>query len=285
MKKNNFNDHIVICGWNDSVPRFIKDSISALKSSFVDKNKKIVIISTEFKKFLNEDPNLQNLHDRHDIEFLNGEPRDCQVLQKANIIKAKTVVLVADNRTLGSDERTLSRALSISKYARQKTSYGMDNIYVIAEVNCPDFKQFLLDADVNEVICSSNITENLMIQSMLNHGITNVLNNLLHFTDENEFYIIDIRKHSTLSGKTFDELLILLRNYGIQLIGIKISFFDEKQKLIIDTKEITKQLNGMGLKRENLINPTDETEITYRTSLYDQLVVVALDEMCIKNLP
>ncbi len=282
MKRVKFKNHVCICGWNESVPQLIKNSILALKSSFTDNKRKIVVISTRFKGYLQRDIDLQKLHDRHDVEFINGEPRDVKSLELANITTAKSVLLVADDRTIEADERTLLRALAISRYVKQIENKTMDSIYMIAEINHPKFNSSLLESDVNEVICSSNITENLMIQSMFNHGVASLINSVIFFNEGNEFYVIDIKDHPALVGKTFDELMVVLRRAKIQLIGIKICFYDPNEQLIIDRKEIERRMKGKGLTKEYIINPVENEEVCYKISINDQLLVFALDEKKIK---
>lgn len=282
MKQVKSKNHFCICGWNESVPHLITNSISALKSSFTNNNRKIVVISTNFKEYLEKDTDLQKLHDRHDIEFINGEPRDVKSLEIANILNAKSVLLVADDRSIEADERTLLRALAISRYVRQIENNAMDSIYMIAEINHQKFNSSLVEADVNEVICSSNIAENLMIQSMFNHGVASLINSVIFFNEGNEFYVIDVKEHLVLVGKTFDELLVALRRVRIQLIGIKICFYDSHEKLIIDRKEIKKRLNKRKLTKEYIINPVKKEEVSYKISINDQLLVFALDEKKIK---
>gem|GEM_PF-3043986 len=284
MKRIKFSGHICICGWNDSVPHLIKNSVSVLKSSFVDKKRKIVVISPEFKEHLEEDLDLKKLHDRHEVEFIAGEPRDVKSLELSNIIAAKTVVLLADDRTIDADERTLLRALAISRYVRQIENKTMDSIYIIAEIIHPKFEPSLLEADVNEIICSSYVTENLLIQSMFSHGVASLINSVIFFNEGNEFYAIDIKEHLSLAGKTFDELMVILRKAGIQLIGIKISFYDDNGQLIIDRKEIERRLNNKGLTKEHIINPIKGEEVRYKTSVCDHLLVFALDEKKIKGI-
>ncbi|MCK4766223.1 MAG: hypothetical protein KAW12_28770 [Candidatus Aminicenantes bacterium] len=283
MKKQKHTDHIVICGWNESVPRFIKKSISGLQTSFVNRKKKLVVISPKIKDYLEHDLTLQNFHNRNELEIINGEPRNLKSLEFSNIVYAKTVVLLADDLTIEADERTLLRALAISKYTRQVTHRNIDSIYIIAEINHPEFRESLLEADVNEVICSSEMTENLVIESMFNHGVANVINNLLSYNERNEIYIIDIKECPFLADKHFDGLLVFLRKYGMQLLGIKINFFDKQGLQIIDRKEIEKRLKAIGLLKEDIINPVCDEENHYKTSIHDHLLVLALDENVIKQ--
>lgn len=284
MKKNTLNGHLCICGWNESAPQLIKKSLFVQKSSFINKKRKIVVITPKFKEYLEKDLILKKHHDRHEIEFINGEPRDVDSLILSNIIDAKTVVLLAEERSEEADEKTLLRALAISRYVRQVKNKSMDSIYTIAEINNPKFQSSLSDADVNEVICSPHVGKNLIIQSMFCHGVANFINSVIFFNKGNEFYIIDISQSPSLTGKTYDELLVLLRVAAIQLIGIKITFRDNQGRAIIDRAAINRGLDKLGISREYIINPHEHKEICYKTTPGDQLLVLALDEKKTKNI-
>lgn len=284
MKKLTCEGHLCICGFNTSVKYLIKNSITALKSSFLNNRRKVIVISPKFKEYFEKDAELKRYHDCNELEYIDGEARDVQSLELANLLFAKTVILLSDDGTIEADERTLLRALAISKYAKEHASKSREPVYIIAEINRNEFKSSLLEADVNEVICSSNITENLIIHSMLNHGVANVFSNLLIYNESNEVYIIDIQDYPSLKGKTFDELLFYLRPSGIQLIAIQVVFFDRNNLEIIDKKEIEERLKANGLKVEYIINPTIIDELQYRTSATDHLLVFALDEKSLKRL-
>lgn len=117
---------------------------------------------------------------------------------------------------------------------------------------------------------------------MYNHGVASLINSVIFFNEGNEFYVIDIKDHPVLVGKTFDELMVVLRRVKIQLIGIKICFYDPNEQLIIDRKEIEKRLKERALTKKYIINPVENEEVCYKISINDQLLVFALDEKMIK---
>ena len=155
---------------------------------------------------------------------------------------------------------------------------------MIAEINHSKFNSSLLEADVNEVICSANISKNLMIQSIFNHGVASLVNSVIFFDEGNEFYVIDIKDYPVLVGNTFDQLMVMLRKVKIQLIGIKLCFYDSNKQLIIDRKEIEKRLDKKGFTMEYIINPVEDEQVHYKISINDQLLVFALDEKKIKDI-
>ncbi len=60
--------------------------------------------------------------------------------------------------------------------------------------------------------------------------------------------------------KTYDELVPILRNKGILLIGIQVVYHDTNHEKIIDEGEINKLLKADNLSRQILVNPVAENE-------------------------
>ncbi len=304
LMNSKYNNHIVVLGWNDSTPQFIVDTIKSAKE-FNGKSENIVCVtSNSSEEILESNIELKKLNELKQIQFISGDARDKKTLEKANIHNAKTAILLAEDKTIESDERTLLRALAISKFCRSKallkegveisqsikyelhqTGKYIDSIYIIAEVNQTDFKTDLLESDVNEVVITSSYGKSIITQSMLNRGVSKVLDEVLQFNEYNEFYIVDLSKseNSHLQNKTFDELLLPLRKQKILLIAIKIVYHDENNKIIIDREIIEKKLEKEGLKREVIINPISDIETNRKADEDDHLIVFATDRKSLEK--
>jgi hypothetical protein len=288
-------NHYVICGWNLRTPEFISNTIKAI-TDFTNKSCRIVIINNDLKDVLSTNPNLKMLIETGQVDYVKGKTRDVVTLEKANIHKAASIVLFADGLNVDADERTLLRSLAISRFCRLKNSKKngttKDSIYIIAEVNDRQFEPSLIASDVNEVICTTEIGNNIIIQTMNTKGLSMVLQDLLSYSDDNnEFYTIDLLEHKSLVGFTYDELLPKLRKYNIQLIGIKSVFYDETQnppEEIIDATEILELLKTeKQLKRQFIVNPSSQNqeEYNYKTDNDDQLIVLCENGKIIKTIP
>jgi len=296
-------NHIVIVGWNDTTNNFIKDTLEAAKD-YNGHKERIVCIVPAPDLVLEKHKKIKELHSEHKLFFVKGEIRDKTVLERANIHKAKTVVLLAEDNSRKSDERTLLRALAIARFCRRKVldkeqqivseaqyetfdvGHYIDAIYIIAEINDFEFKKDLMEADVNEVIVSASYAKGVITQSILNHGVSKVVDELLQFNDYNEFYTVDLIKpeNSHLVNRTYDELLMPLRKQKILLIGIKVVYHDEKtKKEIIDETELTRLLVTEGLGRQVIVNPITPKEIARKTDRDDQLVVFATNRKDLKK--
>lgn len=269
-------NHIVICGWNDRVPTLITKAMNAQNNYLSGKKSNIVVIAEEFGDVINHDEDMQRLHKRHEIEYISGKARDPHVLAKANVDKAKTVILVAEDRTLDADERTLLSALSISRYCRDKCSdHNVDNIYMIAEVNHEELRNTILNADVNEVVNVSDIGESLVVQSMFNHGVSTAISNMVAYNEFNEFYVIDASQVPALAGLNFDQILPILRSHKILLTSIKSIIRGNDGKIVIDDKAIKQHLAKYELTRQIVTNPISPAENRYQLTVDDQLILLS----------
>ena len=291
----NYEGHYVICGWNLRTPDFIENSIKAI-TDFSNKKCRIVIINDDLSETIESNPKFRDLIESGQLDYVKGKTRDVMTLEQANIEKAASIVLFADGLDAGADERTLLSALAISRFCRNKNNKvngtSRDSIYIIAEVNDRQFESSLLASDVNEVICTTEVGNNIITQTMNTKGLSILLQDLLHYSDDNnEFYTIDLLEHKSLVGYTYDELIPELRRYNVQLIGIKSVFYDETQSPpaeVIDREEITRLLKSeKDLTRQFIVNPHKENhkEYNYKTDDDDQLIVLCENGKTIRSIP
>jgi voltage-gated potassium channel len=299
MTNYSFTGHIVIIGWKENSLQFVEELLKAKKSAKKE-SKKLIFITENPENISNASEKIKNLQTTKTINFVAGDAREENVLKKANLHKAETVVILSEGISIASDEKTLLRALAISRYCRKmsiqdensrvsdklntqvkKLEANMyeDAIYIIAELNHEKYRNDLLNSDVNEIINSSEYSKNILTQTLLNHGVSRVLDEILTFNDENEFYVIDLneKRFHGLHNKTFDELLFILRKNGILLIAIKVVYHDTFGHEIIDEARIKNLLNQENLHRQIIINPTKETELNRPVDEDDQLIVVCSD--------
>jgi hypothetical protein len=287
--------HYVICGWNLRTPDFIENSIKAI-TDFSNKKCRIVIINDDLSETIESNPKFKYLIESGQLDYVKGKTRDVKTLEQANIEKASSIVLFADGLDASADERTLLSALAISRFCRNKNNKAngpsRDSIYIIAEVNDRQFESSLLASDVNEVICTTEVGNNIITQTMNTKGLSILLQDLLHYSDDNnEFYTIDLLEHKSLVGYTYDELIPKLRKYNVQLIGIKSVFYDKTQTPpaeVIDREEITRLLKSeKDLTRQFIVNPHKENhkEYNYKTDNDDQLIVLCENGKTIRSIP
>ncbi|MDP2692580.1 MAG: TAXI family TRAP transporter solute-binding subunit [bacterium] len=305
MTSYNFAGHIVIIGWKENSLQFVEELLLAKKSAKKEE-KKIVFIVEDPERISEGSEKIKNLQITKTINFVAGDAREEDVLRKANLHKADTVAILSEGISTAADEKTLLRALAISRYCRKMSVQDKnsrvsdllskeverlevdkyeDSIYIIAELNHEKYKSDLINADVNEIINASEYSKNILTQTLLNHGISKVLDEILSFNEDNEFYVIDLKenKFRNLHHKTFDELLPILRKKGILLIAIRVVFHDKNGHEIIDVLRIETLLKTQKLHRQIIINPTLETEIKRTVDADDQLIVFCSDGLALNQ--
>jgi len=283
LVKLTYNDHLIIAGWNESTPNVIRELLLAC-NSFNNKKITIVCIAKDPESIINNNDYINSLVQKKVISFVSGYIRQKKTLEQSNANLAKTIILLSDDDTIQSDERTLLRALSISKFCKKKcstTGKTANSVYVIAQVNNSEFIEDFTNAGVNGII-NKNIADGILVQSILNPGVSKLMNNIFSYSnDTNEFYAIDLSRsgNSSLRNKTFDELLLPLREQGILLVAIRVIYRDESNNIIVDEDEINARLEKEGLYRQIITNPITKAEISRNTTSDDQLLVLAVSAM------
>lgn len=295
--------HIVIAGWNESTQSLINDLLNAC-SKYHRRTLKIVCVVPDPKLILETYKDISDRELRKEIVLVKGHIRSKSVLERCNAHKAKIIILLAEEGGVHADEKTLMRALGIRKFcceneSEQTHSFDFNNstekdftsrglvaiknkvnpVYLIAEVNTEEFVSDLRDAGVNDVINKNRIADGLLIQSILNPGVSQLMDNILTFSgNTNEFYAVDLldSKNKHLRNRTFDELLLPLRKQSILLVAIKVIYRDQSGREIVDENEISKLLESEGLNRQIITNPISDTETCRKTDADDQLITLAV---------
>ena len=316
LMETKYHDHLVIFGWNITTEKFILETIHEAKD-FLNKNIHIVCVVPDIEDVRKNYKSIKELHDKKKIDIIEGDALKTSILELAKVEFADTIILLSEDRSKLSDEHVALRAHAISRYVKLKKEEGKlyettlvekvsnkvksifsskkqtttgdykrykikdtsDKAYMIAEINNNDFKESLIDAGVNEIVVAGNYRKAIMKQSLFNHGISKVIDEIMQYNEHNEFYKIDLSKpeNAHLVGKTFDELLIALRKQGILLIGVHIVFHDEYDNIIIDQKAIQQLLQEEeeNITRDVIVNPTDPTERNRPVDGDDHLIVLA----------
>lgn len=297
LMKIDFINHTIISGWNDSVPELIK-KIRYTIDNFVKDGMEIVCIVEDPEKIISKNTYIENLVNTGRLYFVKGHVKDEQVLRQANAHRAKTILLLAEDKARTSDERTLLRVLALTKYCKEESrkiyesgignskqregvytlSSLATNVYIIAQTNTQEFEKDLLRVGVNAVINTESMTNGILLQTLFNRGVTKLLNEVLQYNDQNEFYIIDLKDEANahLRNKTFDELLLPLRKVGVLLLAIRVVYYDQNGKEIVDEEYLNEFLKKDGLERQIIINPITKTETNRKADFDDQLIVFAI---------
>jgi len=233
MKTVTVKGHFVICGWNFRG----NDIVAELRADQKSKEIPIVVIAE-----LNEKP-----LDDSNLQFIRGEVKP-QVLEKANLQEAQTVILLSDDHLDAHvrDAKTILDTLTI------KSIYP--DVYACVELIESKNVEHCKRAKADEIIVVGELSTNLLVQAALDHGITHMITELVSNRYGNELYKIE--PPSSLVGRTFfDVMCELKKRYGILCLAV-------------ESKE----------DHTFIANP----DADYRLGAQDELVVIATErpELC-----
>lgn len=260
MKRVDYSNHIIICGWN-SQGRHI---VAQLLSPDIAEKRPIVILANLEKRPVDEDR----------VDFISGDPCREEDLKRAGILKADTAIVLTEFDRLAEkganpDAQALLITLAIESLNR--------NVYTCVQLKNSEFKKHLERVHVDETICLDHMSGNLMVASALNHGLSNVLNELLEFNSGSEFYKKKVPEGFV--GRGFKDAAKTLLDESIILIGVETKVLVPKQDE--DGSEI---IGGDGkpefrMKEQWITNPQKKDYPNdYILKQDDSMYLIAVDE-------
>ena len=202
MSRLRLSNHIIICGWSEMV----RDVISQLHAEEVANPRHVVIIDDRLEVCPVDDPF---------VYFVKGDPTQTATLEHANLGEASAAIILADwslpDPTL-RDSKTALITLAI-----ESTNSA---VYSCAEVMNTESKRHLERAGVDEPICVSDLSEKMLLQAALNHGISRFFDDVLTFGEGSEIYKTAVPQ--PLIGKTFREAVKQLSDrFGVILMSVE----------------------------------------------------------------
>ncbi|MBN2736911.1 MAG: NAD-binding protein [Spirochaetales bacterium] len=220
-------NHILICGWN-SKGKFIIDEI---QNKYAKKIGHIGLIAE-----INSKP-----VDNWRIFFINGNPANDADLDRANVYKADTVIILADYSRGLNEEDLDGQSLLVAQKIRRINP----RVYICVELINTENRYFAELAKVNEVFLTNEISGQLISQSVQNRGLLKVYSELL--SNSYGKYLEKIKAPDFTVDLNFDQALIELR---------------KKNKMI---------LLGIESRGQIILNPRD----TYIIEEYDFLFIIS----------
>lgn len=194
--------HIVICNWHQRADRIIKELHSPLAAPETD-----LIIITE--QPVNE-PELRQSPEYEKVFFVESNPALHEVLKRARAHEAHSVMILTDEAYSDPDAKTALIALALTRLTKDASHTP----HVIAEVVNHHKVLHLLDAGVDEWVCSTDYGLGILAQSALYGKLSEVYQQLLTYSsDTNEIYMVDEGQYPAhFSGKTFHEIADILNH-------------------------------------------------------------------------
>jgi len=211
-------DHIVLCGWNSNA----EDVIAGLLRSLPEKKIRLVLINE-----LPEDKMeaLKYKYRDHGFKFLRGDFAHEEVLERANITKARSAIILADTSGQLSlekaDEHTILGTLAVKSLA--------PDVKTCAELLNPENRQHLKRANVDEIVVRGEHLGNLLASATVSPGLPRVFSLLLSPEEENKMWKVEIP--SSYIGKTAGELAAYFRDNHQALL---LALLSERKGLALD---------------------------------------------------
>lgn len=192
--------HIVICGWNEKALRIIKE----LHAPVVTDKRPIVVIS--------EAPGPMPAGEEfNDVYAIQGDPASDSILRRAGVDSADCAIILADKAEADfADARSILIALAIE-------SINSEVHTCVEVVNSKNISHFSRTS-VDETVCVSELSEKLLAQAAMNHGISAFYTELLTFQEEgNEVYHVEMPEEYV--GQSFGALFMALLDQRVILLG------------------------------------------------------------------
>ena len=260
LEKVDIRDHIILCGWNKNA----ESIIDSLRNLTDQKTLELVLINEIHEDIVNH---LKNKYKDVDLQFVAGDFTSEEILNKASIVNAKTVIIIPnlDDENIGSpDEKTIFATLTIKSL--------VSSVRVVAYLMQRENLTHIRRANVDEVVLSDDFGAYMLASHVMDPGIPQTTKTLLNASSDARLRRVDIPNQFV--GRTFDDLFSYFRSTSAWIL---IGLFSEEENLGIgevlsaDTSAldafIERKLNegGISLLEESkvttIINPKSSFKI------------------------
>ncbi|MBD8070510.1 potassium channel family protein [Bacillus sp. PS06] len=192
------NNHVIIIGWNARV----KEVIHQLK--IINPLMDIILIDETLEK--NPSPS-------NHFHFIRGNPKSDEILTKARANEASTILITSD-QSMDEDQADMCSVLTLLAVK------GINpTIYSIIEILTFDQVKNAERAGADEIIQTNKLSSYVMINSLVSHGMSDALLNMLDQLKGTKLKYLEIT--FDLVGMTFRECSHHLLREKKLLIGIK----------------------------------------------------------------
>lgn len=201
-------DHIIVCGWNEHGEKVIEGILSQSKGS----QAKIVLVN-ELDR--DEVQSIQYKYRDYNLKFVRGNFVKEDVLARANLVKARAAILMADvsggHSIEKADERTIFATMAVKSMASK--------VRTCAELRNAENREHLMRANVDEIIVWGESAGSLLSIAALSPGVADSMKLLINNQDDNKLWRIPVP--SKYVGRSFGDLAAHLRDrYGALLLAV-----------------------------------------------------------------
>lgn len=199
MGSYDFQDHIILCEWNERTREILRDLRADPRSA----HSSIVLIADVEARPMDD----ENLH------FIKGDVTE-ETLADANVKRAATVVIVGDRRldSNARDAKVILSTLTVETLNR--------DVYTIAELAHEENARHCQRAHADEIIVGSEFSSRLISSATLDHGLTKVLSELLSSRFGHDLMTVPVPRN--LVGSTFLEALAEMKQQeGMIILAVQ----------------------------------------------------------------
>lgn len=195
--KIKFENHFVICSYNFKVPSIVKEIKNELADCRI-----VLVANREENPLAGEDC----------VFFVRGDSAREPVLEQANVGKAGTVIVMADQSMEDNlaDAHSVLTALTVRELN--------PDCRLVAESLEPQNSHHLIHAGADEIVCIGDITAKLVSRTSIHRGMTQLISELMSNSAGCELYSVSIP--DSLLFHNFGEASNDLRQKGAILVGI-----------------------------------------------------------------
>ena len=268
LDENKYDGHLVIAGWNKTVP-----SILNLIDANKDANPVIILINEMEKEIIQR---AIVSFERLDISHIPENFTNESVLKKAFLEKAKTFMILPDTSGLlphesPDEDKTVLTCLTAKSIA--------ESCNVVAHTLDAENVSHLQRANANEIVIPDEHVPHLLAKHVTDPGVPQFFDNLI-LKEEEDKGLQEVKIPKTLNGKTHNKISAFYKfKYGWLLVGyaIRKAGFSLDEQMgeggsPLIRNMIKEQLDGAGISLSSdehvvvEINPKDDYVIDEKHS-------------------
>ena len=162
------SDHLIICGWKAHMRDILTDILGG--SDLTDE--KIVLLSNIESDRVEE---LKEIAELKGVKFVRGDYFSEATLNRANVRKARKVLILADTfeSSIASetDSKTVMTVLTIKAISK--------DVYTTAELLDRKYESYLKHADCDEIIFTRDLSRKILSRSSIINGMSHIIQDLI----------------------------------------------------------------------------------------------------------
>ena len=268
LDESKFNDHLVIAGWNATVPSILK-----LIDANEDSTDVVILVNVTDRDIIQR---AMTGYERLDITHISENFTHESVLRKAFLEKAGTFMILPDNSGLLPHEEPDEDKTVLTCLTAKSIS---ESCNVVAHVLDVENVSHLQRANANEIVVPDEHVPHLLAKHVTDPGVPQFFDDLI-LKEEDDKGLQEVKIPRTLNGQTHNKISAFYKfKYGWLLVGyaIRKAGFSLDEQMgesgsPLIRNMIKEQLDGAGINLTSdehvvvEINPPDDYQIDEKHS-------------------